>query len=272
MQEKLHVRILVTGGTGFFGQAMMRRLLDDGNEVCCLSRDEAKQARLRPYFPQVKWYVGDVRDRMRVRRALFDCDAVIHAAALKRIEVGAENPMEMVQTNVLGTRNVAEEAEHSRIDMVMLSTDKAWQPVSPYGYSKALAESVALASGASCVRYGNVANSTGSVIPTWRECLRSGSPSVKVTDLDCTRFYMHVSEAVDLVIDTMEAMSNMVAIPTWLPAYRLGDLLEAMGIDFYEEIGLPSWEKLHEGMSDGVTSDVARRMSVEELRKKLEEL
>jgi UDP-N-acetylglucosamine 4,6-dehydratase len=252
MQEKLHVRILVTGGTGFFGQAMMRRLLDDGNEVCCLSRDEAKQARLRPYFPQVKWYVGDVRDRMRVRRALFDCDAVIHAAALKRIEVGAENPMEMVQTNVLGTRNVAEEAEH-------------W-------YSKALAESVALASGASCVRYGNVANSTGSVIPTWRECLRSGSPSVKVTDLDCTRFYMHVSEAVDLVIDTMEAMSNMVAIPTWLPAYRLGDLLEAMGIDFYEETGLPRWEKLHEGMSDGVTSDVARRMSVEELRKKLEEL
>ena len=262
------MRILVTGGTGFFGRAMMRHLHDLGHQVCCLSRSESKQAKLRPHFENAKWFVGDVRDRLRVRRAMRDADLVIHAAALKRIETGVENPTEFVQTNILGTQNVCEEAEHQSVDCIVLSTDKAWNPVSAYGYSKAMAESVALSCGASVVRYGNVSGSTGSVIPTWRECLKEHLP-IRVTDTECTRFWMTVQEAIELVMDTAESMPNSVVIPKWLPAYKLHDLMVAMDIEFYQEVGLPAHEKLHEGMCDGVTSDVARRMTVEELQEAL---
>jgi UDP-N-acetylglucosamine 4,6-dehydratase len=267
------MRVLVTGGTGYFGQAMMRRLVDEGHQVCCLSRSEFKQAQLRPHFPsESKWMIGDVRDRLRVRRAMHGADLVIHAAALKRIEVGHQNPMEMVKTNTLGTSNVVEEAESAGIDCVVLSTDKAYAPVSPYGYSKAMAESVALSCGASVVRYGNVAGSTGSVIPHWRLLKEEhGKDSVaQCTDVECTRFWMFLNEAVDLVMNTARTMPSEIVIPKHLPAFRLYDLMEAMDIQFFEETGLPHWEKLHEGMCDGVTSDIARRMTVDELREALD--
>lgn len=259
------MRILITGGTGYFGRALIDYLTrTTTHTVCCLSRSESKQAELRRLYPTVKFFLGDVRDRSRVRRALRDCSLVIHAAALKRIETGQYNPSEFVKTNVLGTQNVVEEAEDAGVDCVVLSTDKAWAPVSPYGYSKALAESVALASGAAVVRYGNVAGSTGSVIPTWRRLAQEGK-AVWVTDLECTRFWMTVNEAIELVLDTADSMPQGIVIPDWLPAYRLGDLLIAMGIDYYEAGGLPPWEKKHEGMRDGLTSDMARRMSIGEL-------
>ncbi len=264
-------QVLITGGTGFFGKAMVTRLLLEGAErVCILSRSESKQAAMRREFhndPRLRWMIGDVRDRLRVRRAMRHCDLVIHAAALKRIEVGHYNPGEMVQTNVIGTKHVVEEAEDAGIDCVVLSTDKAFEPVSAYGYSKALGESLALASGASVVRYGNVAGSTGSVIPTWRELIAGGAKRVPVTDPECTRFWMWAWEAVELVLETARTLPDEPAIPM-LPAYRLGDLAEAMGVEM-EIRGLPQHEKKHESMRQGESSAMARRMSVDELREAL---
>jgi UDP-N-acetylglucosamine 4,6-dehydratase len=196
---------------------------------------------------------------------------------LKRIEVGAYNPEEMVKTNIGGAMNVIEAARMSRqpVRVVALSTDKAYQPISAYGQSKALAESLFLAANetsrpvarfAVC-RFGNVAGSTGSVIPKWRELARQGKP-LPVTDPDCTRFWMSLDAAVAFVLDTAATMrGGELAIPA-LPAYRVGDLAEALG-GALDVRGLNGFEKLHEGMSDGNTSDVAPRLSVDELRELL---
>ena len=276
----------MTGGTGSFGRAFITRLLADGlaERVVILSRDEYKQAVMARDIAdpdgRLRFFVGDVRDRDRLRRAFNGCDVVIHAAALKRIETGAYNAAEMVKTNVLGAMNVIEAATDAGVDKVVaLSTDKAWQPISPYGQSKALAEALFLnanntrgADGPrfSVTRYGNVAGSTGSVIPTWRSILLS-TDIVPVTDPNVTRFWMTMAEAVDLVLDTIATMrGGEINIPT-LPAYRLGDLAEAMGAKM-DVRGLPSFEKLAEGMADGNTSDKARRMSVAELQQALRDI
>jgi len=142
--------MLITGGTGAFGRAFVRRMIEKGHRrICVYSRDEFKQAQMREEFgtDQVRYFIGDVRDKERLRRAMRGCSTVIHAAALKRIEVGAYNPCEMVKTNVLGTMNVVEASQDVRSvrKVVYLSSDKAWQPISPYGQSKALGESLILA-------------------------------------------------------------------------------------------------------------------------------
>lgn len=275
-------QVLITGGTGYFGRHCTKELLRRGaRRVCIYSRGEHAQAQMRDEFKddtRLRFFIGDVRDMPRLRRAMDGVRLVIHAAALKRIEVGAYDAEEMVKTNILGAMNVIE-AARSYVGVervVFLSSDKAFQPVSPYGQSKALAESIFLnanhASGGkfpifSCVRYGNVSGSTGSVIPRWRQILQS-SDSVPVTDPEATRFWMTLDEAVQLVLNTAETMKGgELAIPT-LPAYRLGDLAEAMGARM-DIRGLPRWEKLHEAMNDGNSSDVARRMSVAEIRERL---
>ena len=268
--------MLVTGGTGAFGRAFVRRLIEAGHRrVCVYSRDEYKQAMMREEFgdDQVRYFIGDVRDKERLRRAMRGCSTVVHAAALKRIEVGAYNPCEMVKTNVMGTMNVIEASQDVPTvrKVVYLSSDKAWQPVSAYGQTKALGESLILAAnnqvGPSgpeycCTRYGNVAGSTGSVIPKWR----AAKGKVRITDPECTRFWMFMDGAVDLVLQSINT-SVELNIPT-LPAFRLGDLAEAMGLE-YEVTGLPAHEKLNEGMDVGNTSDVARRMSVKEIQEAL---
>lgn len=273
--------ILITGGSGFLGQGLARRLLEAGEDrVCVFSRGEFAQARMRREFrndPRLRFFIGDVRDRDRLERAMDRCDSVIHAAALKRIEVGAYCPEEMVLTNVVGTMNVIEAARRAGVRKVLLvSSDKAFEPVSPYGQTKALAESLFLVANqanpfgpafAVC-RYGNVAGSTGSVIPTWREILKDGEGEVPVTSPDCTRFWMSRDEAVTLVLQTLRTMrGGEFAIPT-LPAFRLGDLAEAMGARM-AVTGLGEFEKKHEGMAPGNTSDVARRMTVGEIREAL---
>lgn len=271
-------RILLTGGTGSFGRAFARRMVEAGATVCVYSRGEHAQADMREQFDSelLRWFIGDVRDRGRLRRAMEGCDVVIHAAALKRIEVGAYCPDEMIRTNVGGAENIIEASVAAGVKrVVMLSTDKAYQPVSPYGQSKALAESLFLSANDiwaggprfSITRYGNVFRSTGSVVPRWEAMIAAGAKTVPVTDPDCTRFFMTMEQAVQLVVDTLRDMPDKPAIPR-LPAYRLGDLAEAMGVGM-EVIGLPSWEKRHEGMCDGNTSDVARRMTVDELREAL---
>jgi len=272
--------ILVTGGTGFFGRNFVRRLLDAklSERICILSRSEHAQADLRADLnddERLRFFIGDVRDQSRLRRAMTEVDVVVHAAALKRIEVGAYNPVEMIRTNVDGTINVIEAAQDAGVKKVLfISSDKAWQPCSAYGQSKALAEAAILAANNTVsasgprfasVRYGNVWASAGSIVPKWQKMIASGSRIVPVTDPDCTRFYMTIDEAVGLVLDTVATMKGgELAIPD-LPAYRVGDLVTAMDAS-PSILGLPAWEKKHEGMADGKTSDVARRMSVADLR------
>jgi UDP-N-acetylglucosamine 4,6-dehydratase len=271
--------VLITGGTGFFGRAFARELLESGmsERVCIYSRCEHRQASMRAEFdddPRLRFFVGDVRDRDRLKRAMDGVDVAVHAAALKRIEVGHYNPEEMVKTNVLGAMNVIDAAVDARVEKVIfLSSDKAFEPVSPYGQSKAIAEALFLAanrthSGARFLvtRYGNVAGSTGSVIPRWRERIARGE-AVPVTDPECTRFWMTIEEAVELVLGTLDEMPREPAIPL-LPAFRLGDLAEAMGARM-DVRGLAPWEKRHESMREGLSSDVVPRLSVDDLRTRL---
>lgn len=278
--------ILITGGSGAFGHAMAKELLlyKEFTRIIIYSRGEFRQFQMSQHLSvfdpdkRLRFMIGDVRDRARLRRALHGVQSVIHAAALKRIEVGNYNPIEMVKTNVDGAINLIEAAQDAGVrKVVALSSDKAYQPVSPYGTSKALAESIFLAANNtmgwdgprfSACRYGNVWKSTGSVVPVWESILASGETHVPVTDPDCTRFFMRMREAVALVLHTLSTMrGGELAIPT-LPAYRLGDLAEAMGAKMLMT-GLPKWEKKHESMCDGNSSDLARRMSVEELKQEL---
>ena len=273
--------ILITGGSGYLARGLVRRLLDDGiDRICLYSRGEYAQARMRAEFEddqRLRWFIGDVRDQQRLEWAMDSVDSVIHAAALKRIEVGQYNPGEMVKTNVEGTQNVIEAARRAGVQKVLLvSSDKAFEPVSPYGLSKAMAENLVLAANEhspygprfAVVRYGNVAGSTGSVIPTWREIMKA-KPVVPVTDPDCTRFWMDRNEAVELVLRTLREMTGgEVEIPQ-LPAFRLGDLADAMGA-LMEVRGLSGFEKRHESMALGNSSDKAKRLSVPELRERLE--
>lgn len=276
--------MLITGGTGSFGQAFAERLLGEKlnsdrllnpyvyDRICIYSRDEYKQALMREKFGEdrVRYFIGDVRDRDRLRRAMEGVTTVVHAAALKRIETGFYNPGEMVKTNVLGAMNVIEAAQDAGVSKVVaLSTDKAYQPISAYGQSKALAESLFLAADSightrfSVTRYGNVAGSKGSVIPKWRALIEKGDP-VTITDQSCTRFWMTMDEAIQLVLDTIGMGGGVLNIPI-LPAYELQDLVSAMGASFRVD-GLPAHEKKHEGMEDGNTSDKARRLTIKELK------
>jgi UDP-N-acetylglucosamine 4,6-dehydratase/5-epimerase len=272
------MNMLVTGGTGFFGRAFVRRAMNEGaSRICVYSRGEHTQAQMRADFNddlRLRWFIGDVRDRDRLRRAMEGVEVVVHAAALKRIEVGFYNPEEMVKTNVVGAMNVIEAAADAGVrKVVALSTDKAFEPVSPYGQSKAIAETLFLVANDTCgangprfaiVRYGNVAGSTGSVIPLWKNILKSAD-TVPVTDPNCTRFFMTIDQAVDLVVSTIKTMCGGETVVPTLPAYRLGDLAQALGAKM-DVRGLGKWEKLAESMQRGISSDKARRMSVEELR------
>lgn len=289
--------VLITGGSGAFGTAFVKFLTTFHptipQRIAIYSRSEHRQAEMQREFPdqRLRFFIGDVRDRERLRRAMEGIEVVIHAAALKRIEVGAYNPLEVKKTNIDGAANVIEAAMDARVSRVVaLSTDKAYQPISPYGTSKAFAESLFLAANNtrgwkgpifSVCRYGNIWNSTGSVVPTWRRIIRdqmrpgNGDSNfwpdplvVPVTDPDCTRFFMTMQQAVDLVFDTaLHAIGGETIIPD-LPAYRLGDLAEAMGAKM-EIKGLPDYEKLHESMGPDNSSDKARRMTVAELKEAL---
>ena len=282
---------LITGGSGSFGQAFTSYLLDNNvsDRICIYSRSEHVQADMAEAFRQderLRFFIGDVRDRDRLRRAMHGVDVVIHAAALKRIEVGKYNPIEMVRTNIDGAINVIEASQDAGVKRVVaLSTDKAYQPISPYGQSKALAESLFLAAndtvradGPSFVvtRYGNVWWSKGSVGPRWWPLKQQGFRCVPVTDLHCTRFFMTMHEACELVHFAADNISGPyrtdgnVWIPE-LPAYDLGTLCQAFGMK-PNITGLPAWEKLHESMSDELCSADARRMTVDELRLAIEEV
>ena len=276
--------VLITGGTGTLGNGIVKRLLQEDacRRICIYSRGERQQAEMAGRFSdaRLRFFIGDVRDYMRLRRAMDGCEVVIHAAALKRVEVGVQNPGEMKRTNIDGSENVVETARDLGIKKaVLVSTDKAYAPLetNPYGLSKAYAERFFIAANAhhrpshpaySVVRYGNVWQSAGSVVPMWRAILASGGRPV-ITDPNCTRFFMLLSEAVDFVLGAVKKMNGGEIFVPDLPAYKLGNLAYAMGLNdksLWKIIGLPNYEKLHESMEDGKCSKDARRMSVEELK------
>jgi UDP-N-acetylglucosamine 4,6-dehydratase len=272
--------VLVTGASGSFGRAFCRFLLQHNlaERICVFSRGEHAQAAMRVDLhddPRLRFFIGDIRDGARLARAMQGVDLVVHAAALKRIEVGRYNPEEMVKTNILGALNVVEAARLTGVrKVVALSSDKAFQPVSAYGTSKLMMEQLILAanegSGAHgpifvVTRYGNIFGSAGSVLPRWMDLIRQGATEVPATDPECTRFMMKMQEAVELVMGAaVWGQRGNIAVPT-LPAYRLGDLAGALGVEM-RVIGLPKHEKLHESMDYDNSSDEARRLTVPELR------
>lgn len=302
--------MLVTGGAGSFGKAFVRHALELGAErVRIVSRDEAKHAAMREEFcddTRLRFLVGDVRDKDRLTRAMQDVEIVVHASALKRVEVAEFDADECAKTNVGGTQNVIAAATDAGVQKVVtLSTDKACEPINAYGASKLLAEKLTLAANDArgshgpifaVTRYGNVAGSRGSVIPTWRLQVQAGLP-IRLTNPDVTRFWMGMDEAVALVVWTLATMRGGEMVVPSLPAYRLGDLAEAIG-GAVESMPARSGEKVHESMigphevggfecvgdyyvrrlhvtpahplTTPVTSDTARRMDVTELREQLQ--
>lgn len=272
--------VLVTGGSGTFGKAFVAKCLDIGVErICIYSRGEHAQAAMRQSLndDRLRYFIGDVRDVDRLRRAMDGVEVVVHAAALKRVEVCEYDPLEVVKTNVFGAANVIEAATDAGVEKVIaISTDKACDPVNAYGASKLLAEKMFMAAnnarGASgprfaVCRYGNVTGSAGSVIPKWREILKT-TDTVPVTDPDCTRFHMRLGQAVDLVLHAIETTKGGELFVPELPAYRLGDLAEAMGAKM-NVLGLPEHEKRHESMIRAASSADTRRLTVDEIRTEL---
>ncbi len=257
--------LLITGGTGSFGNAVLNRFLhtDHFKEIRIFSRDEKKQDDMRHQLQnsKVKFYIGDVRNRESVDVAMAGVDYVFHAAALKQVPSCEFFPLEAVQTNVLGTENVLNSAiAHGVKNIVVLSTDKACYPINAMGISKAMMEKVAIAKGRQlgenaatticCTRYGNVMASRGSVIPLWVEQMQSGKV-ITITDPNMTRFMMTLDDAVDLVLYAFENGQNGDLFVQKAPAATLTVLAEALKSLYKMDtevriIGTRHGEKLYE--------------------------
>lgn len=234
--------LLITGGTGSFGNAVLKRFLntDHFKEIRIFSRDEKKQDDMRHEIqnPKVKFYIGDVRDKRSVDSAMRGVDYVFHAAALKQVPSCEFFPMQAVRTNVIGTENVLDSAVDSGVkNVVVLSTDKAAYPINAMGISKAMMEKVAIAKARSlgdhpettiCVtRYGNVMASRGSVIPLWTEQIKTGNP-ITITDPKMTRYMMTLDDAVDLVLYAFEHGNSGDLFVQKAPAATLLVLADAL--------------------------------------------
>ena len=232
--------LLITGGTGSFGHAVLNRFVNDFREIRVFSRDEKKQDDMRHELqnPKVKFYIGDVRDRASVDAAMRGVDYVLSAAALKQVPSCEFFPMQAVYTNVIGAANVIESAIANGVsNVVVLSTDKAAYPINAMGMSKALMEKVAVARGRSlgkgakttitCTRYGNVMASRGSVIPLFIDQIKAGKP-ITVTDPNMTRFMMTLDDAVDLVLFAWQNGENGDLFVQKAPAATIGTLARAV--------------------------------------------
>lgn len=256
--------LLITGGTGSFGNAVLKRFLNtDIKEIRIFSRDEKKQDDMRHLLqnPKVKFYIGDVRDKRSVDGVMNGVDYIFSAAALKQVPSCEFFPMQAVQTNVIGTDNVLDSAiEHGVKNVVVLSTDKAAYPINAMGISKAMMEKVAIAKGRAlgndaktiicCTRYGNVMASRGSVIPLWAEQMKQNKP-ITITDPNMTRFMMTLEDAVDLVIYAFEHGHNGDLFVQKAPAATLDVLARSLKELYHSDteikvIGTRHGEKLYE--------------------------
>ncbi|WP_040157616.1 UDP-N-acetylglucosamine 4,6-dehydratase (inverting) [Nigerium massiliense] len=263
--------ILITGGTGSFGKAFITRLLNDINprRVVIFSRDELKQYECRQLFrddPRLRWFLGDIRDLDRLRRAMHRVDYVVHAAAYKQVDTAEYNPFEFVKTNVLGSQNVIEASMDCGVKRVVaLSTDKASSPINLYGATKLTADKLFISGNHyaasygtrfSVVRYGNVMGSRGSVIPFFRKLALEGK-SLPITDFRMTRFFITLPQAVQFVLDSFDHMQGGELYVPRIPSMKITDLAQAVapGAEMHE-IGLRPGEKLHEEM---ISAEEGRR-------------
>ena len=265
--------ILITGGTGSLGRAFLRHALDnfDPQRLVVFSRDELKQYETRQVLgddPRLRWFIGDVRDRDRLTRAMHGIDYVVHAAALKQVDTAEYNPFEFVRTNIYGSQNVVEAAIDCGVrKVVALSTDKASSPINLYGATKLTADKIFISANHyaaahvtrfAVVRYGNVVGSRGSVVPFFRR-LHAEGRSLPLTDKRMTRFWITLDQAVRFVADSFTQMHGGELYVPRIPSMRLLDLANAVAPDGSTyEIGIRPGEKLHEEMI--ATDDAPRTL------------
>lgn len=265
--------ILVTGGTGSFGQSFVRRVLEhySPRRLIIFSRDELKQYEMAQRFPLeqhpcLRYFIGDVRDRDRLEMAMRDVDYVIHSAAMKHVPAAEYNPFECVMTNIHGAENVVQAALRTGVQRVVaLSTDKAANPINLYGATKLASDKIFVAannlSGGRArfcaVRYGNVMGSRGSVIPFFRKLLADGATQLPITDDRMTRFWISIEEGVDFVLSSLGLMQGGEIFVPKIPSTRIVDLARVLAPDLpHEIVGIRPGEKLHEVM---ITEDDSRQ-------------
>ncbi|HWQ46908.1 MAG TPA: UDP-N-acetylglucosamine 4,6-dehydratase (inverting) [Longilinea sp.] len=261
--------ILVTGGTGSFGKKFIKLMLEEYHpaKVIVFSRDELKQHEMRVAgydHPNLRYFIGDIRDQPRLKRAFEGVDIVVHAAALKQVPACEYNPMEAIKTNILGSSNVVDAALDTGVKVVMaLSTDKAVNPVNLYGATKLAAEKLLIQSNAyagnketriSCVRYGNVVGSRGSVVPVFLKQRSSGK--LTITDERMTRFWISLEQGVRFVTRCIEQMHGGEVFVPKIPSMTVSDLARAIAPDAtINVVGIRPGEKLHEVL---ISEDEAR--------------
>ncbi len=272
--------VLVTGGTGSFGHAFVKRLLDSSppRRLVIFSRDEQKQSAMAQElqkthpasFSRLRFFVGDVRDASRLEMAMRGVDYVIHAAALKIVPIAEYNPFECVLTNIHGAENVVKAALRTSVKKVVaLSTDKAANPINLYGATKLASDKIMVAANNlsweggprfAVVRYGNVLGSRGSVLPYFQELVQRGAKALPITDERMTRFWITLDQGVNFVLSSLEMMKGGEIFVPKIPSMRIVDLAQAVAPHLpHEIVGIRAGEKLHELM---ITSDDAR-MTVE---------
>lgn len=257
---------LITGGTGSFGRAFIRRLLKDNlsERVCVYSRGEHSQESMaREFAPldpdqRLRFRIGDVRDRDRLEMAMRGCDVVVHAAALKVVPICEADPIEAIKTNILGAQNVVEAALRAGVKKVMaLSTDKAAASNTLYGATKFAAERLFVAANVysgdgaptrfACVRYGNVAGSQGSCIPLFQRLRAQGAKALPITDRRMTRFFFTLDEAVEFTLSSIEMMAGGEVFIPKITAKRIVDLAKEIAPELpHEVVGIRPGEKIHE--------------------------
>ena len=255
--------ILITGGTGSFGKQFIKRVFekDQPKKLIIYSRDEFKQYQLKNEFRDIaenlRFFLGDVRDLERLKRAFSQVDYVIHAAALKQVPACEYNPLEAIKTNIHGAQNVIDAAIDSNVEKVIaLSTDKAVNPINLYGATKLASDKLFVAANAystettfSVVRYGNVSGSRGSVIPFFQKLKDEGIDKFPITDFRMTRFWITLDEAIDLVFKAISVSKKGETYISKLPSYKIVDLAQAIHPNCqFEEIGIREGEKIHECM------------------------
>jgi len=253
--------VLVTGGTGSFGKAFVKRLLadDEIKKLIVFSRDELKQFEMAEKInsPKLRYFLGDVRDYSRLLQATDGIDVIIHAAAMKQIPAAEYNPMEAIKTNVIGAENIVNVAIQNRVSKVVaLSTDKAANPANLYGATKLCSDKLMIAGNVlagrhptkfACVRYGNVLGSRGSVIPFFLERAKEGS--IPITDERMTRFWLTIEDGVQFVLDSLERMQGGEIFVPKIPSFKVVDVAKVVcpGVPT-TVIGIRPGEKLHEVM------------------------
>ena len=255
--------ILITGGTGSFGQKFTKMLLEQfaPKKIIIFSRDELKQYEMQQHFngPEMRYFIGDVRDKERVTQACNGVDFIIHAAALKQVPAAEYNPTECIRTNINGAENVIYAAIYHKIKKVVaLSTDKAANPINLYGATKLASDKLFVAAnnmvGAkyprfSVVRYGNVIGSRGSVIPFFRKLKQDGAESLPITDPDMTRFWITLEQGVNLVLKGFQRMHGGEIFVPKIPSVKITDIAQAIAPGLRHDIvGIRPGEKMHEKM------------------------